>query len=138
MMSNLDDDPKEVAEKAGLVMFESDQQTLLLDLDEPDAMAEVDVFERLLFSGKIEEEILTTRSNGGNTHVYIRLKYKTPSIKRIVMQASLGSDGLRELLSLERVNQKVARNPSVLFETAEEAVRVRAWLASWPDDDIPF
>lgn len=69
---------------------------------------------------------LTTISRGGNRHVYIRLARPYPELVRIALQACLGSDPTREMLSA--LQSEVGMPAAVaLYETATEAPKVEAW-----------
>ena len=69
---------------------------------------------------------IQTRSHGGGAHIYLRMNVDLPRIERITLQACLGSDPVREMLSLLR-HWNDGYMPVVLAETQEEAMKVRKW-----------
>ncbi len=142
-------DAYEAAENRGpnIRVVESDDWHLQLDHDaakDGSFPAIADRLQLLDDDGLIEAGVyLMTTSPGGNRHIYLKLKKQKTEEERIMLQAMLGSDGKRELLSyLGTKHPRV-----VLFETEEEYVRVCAFLgrkyepkpAVVEDDlDIPF
>jgi hypothetical protein len=104
---------KAIAE--GFTVVRSDDTHLLLDLDSPAALAQ---YQRVL--PLIEEkygtaqQIQSWRSRGGNTHVYIELEKPLDLRLRLMLQAALGSDGVKEVLSMVAVDNGVPE-PSLLF-----------------------
>jgi hypothetical protein len=59
-------------------------------------------------------------------HVYIRLKQDLSDTQRLILQACLGSDFRKEVISLVRIREGGEAFIS-LFETPEEALRVEEW-----------
>lgn len=57
----------------------------------------------------------TTTSKSGNMHVYIKMDRKLTPVERVALQACLGSDRHRELLSMLRI-WYTDRAPTVFFE----------------------
>jgi hypothetical protein len=116
----------EAAERGGdLEIIAAGAGFLQLDVDAPSWAASPKVW-AVLASNKIVDDahdILQTRSQGGNCHVYIRLCTNQPRAVRVAIQTALGSDPVHELLS---VLSPAAED--VLFETPEEAARVYEWL----------
>lgn len=60
------------------------------------------------------ESAAAWKSHGGNTHVVLTLYRKLSPQARIALQAVLGSDPIRELLNLVRV-ENGCRDPIALF-----------------------
>lgn len=59
------------------------------------------------------------RSHGGNTHIVLTMTQELSPEARIAIQAILGSDPIRELLSLARV-ENGCRDPIALFRPRTE------------------
>jgi hypothetical protein len=122
----------EKANEEGLVVMPAGENELQLDIDTDEAYAQ---FGRVLpvlkeYFGVISN--FTTRSKSGDgRHVRIRLAQPMPVMQRIALQAALGSDGVRELLSVVMVlNNDVA--PCLLNETPAVAAEVRQWHRELP------
>ena len=102
--------------KNGLKIVDADAFTLQLDLDSLSTF-EVFVYRRLpsLISFIAIKRVYWTESKSGNRHVYIELPTAMPVEERIALQASLGSDPVREFLNLMRVKAGT-EHPILLFE----------------------
>jgi hypothetical protein len=104
------------AELDGLEVWHADPRTLLMDLDTHEP---IEQFRRLLpkatelFGARVVEEY-ESRSGTGHLHVIIDLIDPQPAAFRIALQAALGSDPIRELLSLRRLANGI-EEPSRLF-----------------------
>lgn len=95
-------------------VIQSTEMVLLVDLDTPEALAQ---FRRVLpkvIANYGIANIQTWKSKSGNTHKLIRLTSPLPVETRIALQAALGSDGVREVLSLKR-RQNGCDEPCLLF-----------------------
>lgn len=138
------------ANALGLTAFFADDYELQLDLDQPygRALESVRIRQVLKDNGVTIASKLQTRSKSGNMHVYFRLATPMTCLMRIALQACLGSDPVREVLSVLR-DLKNAEETTALFETADEAKKVVAWrascikqapdfLASQDDDGLSF
>lgn len=121
---DLDDDIDATAKSMGLVVVEPADDELLLDIDDDivGMMWMTKMLEVLRRNGVGVEMIKQTVSKSGNAHVYLRLDRRilTP-MARIALQACLGSDRHREILSAVRVMMKCDRPPTVLFEVPDRA-----------------
>lgn len=96
-------------------VVQSNNTTLLLDIDTLPALAQ---FERVL--PKVKENFGVANverwtSKSGNAHIKIILSEPFPVTVRLALQAALGSDGVRELLSLKRL-MNGCDEPSYLFK----------------------
>jgi hypothetical protein len=112
-----------------LMLVPNDVLTLDLDNGAPIKKAAMEVLE----NQSLVLRTLTTISRSGNRHVYIQLAKEFGTVERIAMQAALGSDPAREMLS---TLDPECEAPIVLFETKEEIEKVRQWLKlSGPSDD---
>lgn len=96
-------------------VIQSDVMTLLLDLDTPEALAQ---YMRVLPKVMEHYNVVSTTSwlsKSGNTHIQIRLGEALDLSERIALQAALGSDGVKEVLSLRRM-QNGCVEPCLLFK----------------------
>lgn len=114
-----------IAASMGLVCFLPEPQELFLDLDK-ESIQRGRVLEVLEQNGWGVQATLTTRSKNGNQHEYIKLDVALGPLQRIALQAILGSDPVREVLSVLRLNAGATAS-TALFETKLEAVRVKQW-----------
>lgn len=103
---------EEAAEKFDVV--QSDATSLLLDLDTKEALAQYQRVLPKLFDNYHVVSTESWRSKSGNTHVRIELGRPMTFPERLALQAALGSDGVRELLSLKRYHNGISE-PSRLF-----------------------
>jgi hypothetical protein len=104
------------AERHGLDVVEADDYTLQLDMDRDEAFQMfIDFDLGRLISFLYVERVWWTESRGGNKHVYIRLTAPRTLPERIALQASLGSDPVREFLNLMRYNNG-SEKPVLFFE----------------------
>ncbi len=105
------------AEKFGYTVVFPNENTLQLDIDSSEA------FE--LYKGRFEKlkqwyrvkkvKIITSKSGGNCKHVYIELAESLSDLERIFLQLLLGSDYMRELLSLQRIRMGDP-HPTLFFE----------------------
>ena len=90
------------AASLGCEVMESDDLTLLLDLDTAQAVEDftnrVPFAKALGFLGEDSYQLLKSRS--GNTHAVVKLVKPLDVARRIALQAILGSDWRRDALSL--------------------------------------
>ncbi len=108
------------------------ENELCLDIDEPFAYSLWDGSQSLLCAlhdhdvveMPVNESLLRTKSPGGNTHIYIHLLKDMPMQERISLQAALGSDSLKEGLS-------VLGHITCMFETPDQAKLVEEWRSLW-------
>lgn len=120
------------AHKKGLVVVYMEDDELALDLDGGASMR-LDVLTALNANRLIVSKSLTTVSKSLNKHLYLKIidpntlqpETFTP-IERIALQAALGSDPIRELLSTLRAKMG-SECPSVMFETVQESLNVARW-----------
>lgn len=113
------------AEKRGCIIEKSDDRTLQLDLDSLDAYVSfLYLYDMAVELGVLRVDSLSSdpamsrevrRSQNNNRHVTIRLKEPTPVGQRIFLQALLGSDPKREMLSYTRWKILGQENPICLF-----------------------
>jgi len=115
-------DLAELAEERGCDLIVADERTLLLDLDNDHARR---VFDRNLPKVKdkypVESVERYPSRSVGHEHVIVGLLHPVPdATTRLLLQAALGSDATRELLSLYRVKRNHS-TPSVLFRPRANA-----------------
>lgn len=113
----------------GMTAFTAKDDELLIDLDSP---SEPDhfgyVLDNLRANGyRVKGSPLYTTSKSGNTHIYIQLTQPMDNMMRIVIQAALGSDPIREVLSAIRCIQGAGSISTALFEMNKFAPIVELW-----------
>jgi hypothetical protein len=118
-------DVKLVAEELGLSYFIALSDEVFIDWDYRDDPPS--------FSGKMYGYMLTDRlvtvSKSGHRHAYYRIDKRIGDRDQIKSQKLLLSDPVKEKLSLLRVSAGSDASV-VLFETEQEAARVREWRGS--------
>lgn len=103
--------------------------TLLLDLDGPGALEQFEKAYDVVARNFNIAEVDRWLSKSGNLHVVLHSTTPlTPAI-RLLLQAALGSDGVREALGLLRYQHGVAE-PSMLFRPRKRAVEASSGSAS--------
>lgn len=110
------------AEKNGLVVAIPDRDELQLDIDSQEAYERFQkMMESLqIFTSKRAIVVWDGPSKSGlpKRHIVIKLPWRLTMPIRIALQASMGSDGIRELNNIRRVmNQDIY--PIALFEKKE-------------------
>jgi hypothetical protein len=121
-----------LAKKQGLYLIIPESRELLLDVDKPKAGYRKRVMDIIRGNGYKVVSKLSTKSVNGNTHWYFLLSKDLTPTDRILFQACLGSDPVRELLSYLRSRSDYpgltdSGIPTALFETLDETARVAAW-----------
>jgi hypothetical protein len=110
----------EKATKANLDVVIPDDRTLTLDIDtptQPEAFFELREFLNNFYR---VEKVQYTKSKSGNMHIYITMTDSFTPLEKIALQACLGSDPKREILSFVRAkNPAPNSHASLMFETAE-------------------
>ncbi len=118
-MSALEKSPEVEADELGLNVVYPEDDQLLLDIDSDEDAAWLEKMLDVLRENGVELRVeKTTTSKSGNHHVYIRIDRDLTPIERVALQACLGSDRKRELLSTLRI-WYTNRAPTVLFERPE-------------------
>ncbi len=106
------------AEELNLDVVVPDEYTLQLDYDNgiPDNFNSLLCIIGVNFSfGDLVPPYKETVSKGGKIHIYVTLKEPITNAERIALQAALGSDPKREILSLARL-RRGETTPTLLFE----------------------
>lgn len=101
-----------------LVVVYPKPNQLFLDIDDDEALAKFYKVSSLLaakYGRGYHRTITPSRSGGTHRHVTITLEKDVTPMERITLQAILGSDPLRELLSLDRLKAGCP-NPTLFFE----------------------
>ena len=116
-MSKLDQDPEQAAKELGLDLLKPGPYDVFLDIDNATDNAFLSLMLDVLRNNGIEFNVmLTTTSKSGNKHTYLRFTRPISAIERIAIQACLGSDRVRELLSLLRIWTNAECPPTAFFE----------------------
>jgi hypothetical protein len=98
----------EQAEAEGLEVIHGDSQTLLIDLDDAESIRYYNeqlpsIKKELEARGnKLTKKQSYTSKSGVGRHVILKLKHPLPLEQRLIIQACLGSDRVKEFLSLMR------------------------------------
>jgi hypothetical protein len=111
----------DAAIEAGLSIVGADDRTLLLDIDSEEALRQY-VKVRAVLEDFVEIEYITklpSKSGLPHMHIVVHLSEPIPIYARIAIQACLGSDPMRELLSTICVLRKIP-NANVLFMKKED------------------
>ena len=89
---------------------------LQLDIDSPTLPESYT--EQLYILNQINPVVMesTTKSKSGNLHVYITLTNDITPIERVMLQACMGSDIKRELLTYRNLLDSGNERPQFLFE----------------------
>lgn len=130
-------DITKMAAEAGLVTFFPKPRELMIDIDEPFAAASVK-FAAQIGSGAVMAafdkaqihfvDTLYTVSKSGNLHAYVALDVDITDYERLIIQAALRSDPVRDVLSMLRLREgKQEHYHMALFETEDQAKLVRKW-----------
>lgn len=107
------------AKAKGLVVKTPARDELFVDIDSD---ADFEVFAKHLkilgrFVAVRSYTVSPSNSGGERRHVVVRLSRDVvDDSERVLLQAVLGSDRLRELLSWERIRSGVREHPTVFFE----------------------
>lgn len=106
----------EKAKKDGNTVVLPEPNQLLIDVDDPADLAKLfELFPILTRSFKLAKWVMTPSKGASRYHVVMTLDRAFNDTERILLQACLGSDRKRELLSFVRVT-KGDPHPSLLIE----------------------
>jgi hypothetical protein len=134
-MSELNDDPYKIAELAGKVVVLPEPDELFIDVDDQEGFVQLRRgLEVAANAGiRINEKKRIPSKTPGHWHVYLTIQvgaksFTVTKLLRVALQACLGSDRKRELLSLARIMHHIERPPTVFFEdpTASDALYEKA------------
>lgn len=120
-MSDLGDDPYVVAQALGVVVILPQEDELLIDIDNEADLSHFYKMQTMLFELAYPIEItkLLRGKRNDHCHLYVRFPRPVKAEERIALQACLGSDRHRELLSFLRIEFDLKRPPTVFFERTE-------------------
>lgn len=114
-------DPVAKAAALGLAIVYPNPRELFLDIDSD---ADFAAFKKhvAIVIAHVEAWRSTPSPSGrsGRRHVVVTLKRELSDVERIAWQAALGSDRIRELLSLRNIANGNTRPPTLFFEKVEE------------------
>lgn len=120
----------EFAEENGLVVDVRPLDELQIDLDTPEAIAKHEqlwqiAVERMGWTPK--QRFITPSRSGDGVHVRVELRgHPMEQREAFMLQAMLGSDPVRELLSFVQ-HQEGDPNAILLFEKPETMAAISAW-----------
>lgn len=123
----------ELAHSRECDLVEANDSLLLIDLDSAEAVEDFhdnyEWFNERSWLGKAT----FWKSRNDGTHIQIELTTPRPLVERVLLQRLLGSDPVRESLTLLRI-WRVGSDPVVLFRPRGAEVRP----LHGADDDLPF
>ena len=122
-MSNAVGHPEAYAKKHGLVINEPYPNELQVDIDAIKLPEFFDDHLEIISQFNPVVSVSYTTSKSGNLHAYVELKHPVERTERIMLQACLGSDPLRELLTYRNTIQDDNMRPQFLFELKDAAKR---------------
>lgn len=120
------------AERKGLVAFFPLPNEVMVDLDEVYSVFDKEdeqtarVLTAMQTNGYILKSSLRTTSKSGKQHIYYRFNRELDRMERLLIQAALGSDRVREFLGMVRATSG-ADEDTALFETLNESQKVVEW-----------
>ena len=123
-MSELSEHPDIVAKELGLRVVLPADNELFLDIDDAKSMEHYLDMLTVLDENNIKYETRATESAGGNNHIYVTLATEVSPQLRIALQAALGSDRKRELLSALRIMLHLDCPATVFFEVPSAETKV--------------
>jgi len=126
-MSELNDNPYTIAEQIGKVVVLPEPDELFIDVDDQEGFVQLRRgLEAAAAAGiRIKEKKRIASKTPGHWHVYLTVQadarsFTITKLLRVALQACLGSDRKRELLSLARIMHHIERPPTVFFEDPEK------------------
>lgn len=108
------------AKEKGCEVVHPKDNELFLDIDKPEQLATFNRNFDLLHRYELVEQHIVRPSSSGHPdrfHITVTLKESVTSFERIALQAALGSDPMREMLSLMRIYTNNP-HPTLFFEKA--------------------
>jgi hypothetical protein len=122
-MSELNDDPYLIAEQLGKVVVLPDPDELFIDIDSQEGLDTMFAMMSVAADAgiRINEKKRLPSKTPGHWHVYLTIQvgaksFTVTKLLRVALQACLGSDRKRELLSLAKIMHHIERPPTVFFE----------------------
>lgn len=123
-MSNPAESAPDKAARLGLALVEPEPTELFVDLDGLAALKDFESRYKCFLKVYPDSTVQFTTSSGGNTHAYVTCPEMLGMSmdQRIGLQASLGSDPLREMIAMKHWREGYEW-PSVFFERPSEVRR---------------
>lgn len=115
------EEAQEVAADKGCIVIHPSDRELFIDIDSKEAAANFAKCAEVLAKSRQFEIVRRTPSPSGKPgreHIVIRMSRPVTDEERILLQACLASDPLREMLSLMRLRAK-DEAPTIFFEKAK-------------------
>jgi len=106
----------EKAKEEGCKVVIPDDHTLTLDIDAPCLPSSYYKMINKLYQHFTIKESKVTFSKSGNLHVYLTFQESFTDTEKILLQALLGSDPVRELMSFLRVRKGNLGHAILMFE----------------------
>lgn len=115
-----------VMEKNGFKIIYTDENTILLDLDDNSSLEHYDMILPLIQKDmEIIEKQRWVSKSGKGLHVVLKTPDCLTPLERITLQSILGSDRKREYLSFDSIRRDLEPEPkyiSILFQPPEVSV----------------
>lgn len=115
----------QLAERKGCTVERADDCTLQIDLDSDEAFAffeeQIGLMNNIGLVSWNGYDVRPSKSGLPHRHVTVKLLESLSIIQRIALQAALGSDRRRELLSIKGLMNDTMLYPVVLFRPKGEA-----------------
>lgn len=124
-VSNAAVNPEATAKKYGLIINEPHDNELQVDLDGIKFPEYFQSHLELISQWNKVVDVRYTTSKSGNRHAYIELTNPISQMERMLFQACLGSDPLRELLTYKNTLDPKNKRPQFLFELKDAIKRVQ-------------
>lgn len=115
-----------------VVVWQSAPKLLLCDLDSADAVGQFEEVLPIIESMYGVTKVDAWTSRGGHQHRVVYLKNAVGISTRLGLQAMLGSDGVKEALSLKRAMEG-QKEPSILFKP-KKVKNVIPVIGPWSDE----
>jgi hypothetical protein len=130
---DFNDCAESVAKERGLVVYYRNQNEILLDLDSEQMLQEAMSRFRVMFDQERGwySYCYPSASGAPHYHCIIRGPHPFSDAAACAFQSVLGSDPMREFLTMQRIMRKVD-NPIRLFEPAERLVSIHYFFNSRP------
>lgn len=121
----------QAAHALGLIAVFPRDDELMLDIDRPYCGQIAELVNKENWDIMLErikvKSFLITRSKSGNAHIYVWIDRVLDEFSRVALQACLGSDSKREILSWMRRADGEGAATTCCFETEQEFDRIVRW-----------
>jgi hypothetical protein len=144
LMESFEEGCEEAEARGDTVLVATDPRELYIDIDSDEQRRQFDrMFEYVAreYGCRVADRWMS-KSGPGHEHIIVVLDRDFTVAERIALQAILGSDPLRDLLTLKRLHDGVEQ-PIRLFKprvsiAQQPALALAAFTAKDDDDDLPF